>query len=54
MMNSLSIISQLNDIKRDAILNVLNYNNKLNESCYSINYSSFLYEFVLYFEQYIN
>ena len=52
MTNSLFIISQLNDIKRNAILNSLNYNNKFNESCYSINYSLFLYEFILYFEQF--
>ena len=52
MMHRLSIFSMLDNMKRIAILRVLNDNNKFNESCNSLNYSFFLYEFILYFEQF--
>ena len=52
MMHRLSVFSMLDNMKRIAILRVLNDNNKFNESCNSINYSLFLYEFILYYEQF--
>ena len=52
MMQRLSIFTMLDNMKRIAILRVLSENNKFNESCNSINYSLFLYEFILYFEQF--
>jgi len=52
MIERISILTMLDTIKRIAILNVLTYNNKYNESNSSINYSLFLYEFILYLEQF--
>ena len=50
--NRIIIYSKLEEIKKHSILKVLSDNNKFNESNNSINFSLFLYEFILYFEQF--
>ena len=46
------IFLMLTKIEQRAILNILSYNNKLYQSNNSIDYSLFLYELTLYFEQF--
>lgn len=52
MMYRAYIFTMLENLKRSAILKILSDNNKFNESSNSMNYSLFLYEFTLYFEQF--
>ena len=51
MMNRLSIFKLLDELNDNKILKILNKNRIYNESNNSVNFSLFLYEFILYYEE---